>query len=108
MTICLSSEKLPKIYQIAKNLPQVSSPLKAFTDFYFDSVKKHDVQGMERALMQYVVNKGLNQPAQADSGLCWPHTELMDNIAFVNEQRMSRSHCMYVHGYLDIGCSHIV
>ena len=61
--------------------------------------------------MQFVDNKGTDQTVHKRR-LIWAFvvrfTESVDNVVYVDEQRMSRSVCIDVHAHLDLRCSVIV
>ena len=83
------------------NYPKIS-----LTNF---SVKMaYDAQHTKRALMQFAVSEGPDQPAH----LCRlirafvPLTESINIVVYVDEQRMLGSHCTDVHAeFLDLRCS---
>ena len=64
-------------------------------------------QRKKRALMQFAGNAGPDQHsnAQADQDLRCPFTVSIDNVVYVNEQRMTRSDCTDAHAHLDRHCS---
>ena len=45
--------------------------------------------------------------AQVDQGLCCPLTESMAILVYIDEQRVSRLDCTYVHLRLYLQCSHM-
>ena len=56
--------------------------------------------------MQFADNVDPDQSAfvQAEQGHSCPLTELMNNVASVDEKRMSRSDCRDAHAHLDLRC----
>ena len=63
-------------------------------------------QRTKMALLQFADNAGPDQLhiCIADQGLHCPHTESMDTVVYVEEERMSRSDCTDVHAHLDLPC----
>ena len=54
--------------------------------------------------MPFAENEGLDQPAQADRGLCCSLTESVDTVRYIDEQKMPRTDCTDVHADLYIRC----